>query len=168
MSDSQQQSQQSSGQNPQVDLTPLLRQLRRIAAALENPRSAPVSKEPTLAAARPLVDYLALRHLMGRAPRVAEEIGFFPAAIDRTTTPPELVVGALPAGAKTVAVFTDRDTVADDVPLTNQPAFDPKTRIQGTKGYPLPNVGKDQVVTRVEFRRADGYPLALGPRLPAV
>ena len=30
------------------------------------------------------------------------------------------------------------------------------------------SVTNDQVIARLEFRRADGYPLALGPRLPVV
>jgi len=158
--------QQNPPPNQPIDLTPLLRQLRRIAVALENPRTAAVSKEAPIAAAKRLVDYLALRQLMGHAPRDGDDPGAFPAAIDRTKTPPELILGPLPKGAKTVAVFVDRDTVADDVPLTGHPQFDPAK--QNTKAYQLPNVGKGQVITRLEFRRANGYPLALGPRLPVV
>ncbi|MET1038654.1 MAG: hypothetical protein ABW075_10280 [Aeromicrobium sp.] len=160
----------SSSQTPpppnQPDWDAMQALLLRIAGALENPRVAPVSKEAPVESAGRLVDYLALRQLMGRKPRTGDEPRVFPAAIDRTTTPPELVVGALPPGTRSVAVFIDRTTVADDVPLTRPPGVNAATGIQNTKGYPLPHLDKNQEITRLEFRRADGYPLALGPRLP--
>ncbi len=38
----------------------------------------------------------------------------------------------------------------------------------GSTGSVAAGVTSDQVITRLEFRRSDSYPLALGPRLPVI
>lgn len=152
-------------QNPSPDLTAILTELQRIAGALENPRFEKVSEEAPLEAARRLVDYLALRDLMGHPPRDVEKPGSFPAAFDRTKAPPELVIGPIPDGATKVAVFINRGQPAEDVDLSTR-NYDLKTKTPTR--HPLNVVTKDQVITRLEFRRDDDYPLALGPRLPLV
>ena len=64
-------------------------------------------------------------------------------------------------------MFTDRGDPAEDVDLTKH-TDDVKTQ-PGRSDYHARRTSRnDQVITRVEFRRADDYPLALGPRLPVV
>lgn len=152
-------------QNPPPGWTALLTELQRIAEALESPRFDKVADEAPPESAPRNVDYLALRQLMGHQVRQGDKDAVFPAALDRRTKVPELVLGPVPEGAAKVAVFLNRGEPAEEVDLSKH-TFDLQTRTP--TGHPLKVVTKDQVVTRLEFRRADGYPLALGPRLPVV
>lgn len=146
----------------------LLKEISRIASALNDPRSSRLSEEVPIAAAARNVDYLALRQLMGRVRRDGEPVAVYPASRRRGSASGKavLVLGPLPDDVDNVAVFTQRGDPADVVPLAGHPTtFVAKSKLPE---YPLPNVTNDQVITRLEFRRADDYPLALGPRLPVV
>ncbi|MCW2762985.1 MAG: hypothetical protein JWR85_3186 [Marmoricola sp.] len=150
-----------------ADFNALLAEVSKIADALNNPRPTELSEEPPAAAAASHVDYLAVRQLMGRVPRAGEPAVVFPARrVNTGRTHPQLELGPVPDGATKVAVFVGRGVVAEDVDLTSHPTFDPKKK--NTTKYPLTVVTQDQVITRLEFRRDDDYPLALGPRLPVV
>lgn len=146
----------------------LLEEIRKIANALNNPRSRALSNEPPAgAAAASNIDYLALRQLMGRVPRGGEKVVVFPAARKKGHgSQTILTLGPVPEGAAKIAVFTRRGEPADVVDLTGHPT--PYTSKSKPADFPLSNVTNDQVISRLEFRRADDYPLALGPRLPVV
>jgi hypothetical protein len=146
----------------------LMRQLRRIAAALENPPDIdqPDVSESLLATATANLDYLALRQLMKRAPRRSEPAVLFLAGCDRTGGKPSLLIGEVPADATQVAVFTGRGEPADLVDLTTH-ATTYAAGKQKRVPYPLDHVGMDEDITRVEFRRGDHFPLGIAQRLPA-
>lgn len=160
-------------QNPQPDWTDLLAELKRIADALNNPRPVALSAEAPAAAAGSNLDYLVLRQLMGRIPRDGEDVKVFPAGRKRGTggSAPKaiLVLGPVPEHVDEVAVFTQRGEPAEVVPLGNHNPQVSRSGAIATTDFQLTAVTNDQVITRLEFRRAeDHYPLALGPRLPVV
>ena len=64
-------------------------------------------------------------------------------------------------------MFTRRGDPAEEVDLTGHPTGS-SSRHDEALGLHADQVTNDQVITRLEFRRADDYPLALGPRLPVV
>ena len=64
-----------------------------------------------------------------------------------------------PMDAAKLAVFVGRGNKVEDVDLTKHPTYDHKKK--NTTTYPLTKVTHDQVITRLEFRRTDDYPLAL-------
>jgi hypothetical protein len=143
----------------------LLAEITKIAVALNNPRSISLSDEPPAAAAPSHIDYLALRQLMGRIPREGEPGVVFPAGrVNAGGSHPAIELGPVPADTAKLAVFVNR-TKVEDVDLTTH-TYDLKKK--STTQHPLKIVTHDQVITRLEFRRADDYPLALGPRLPVV
>ena len=74
-------------------------------------------------------------------------------------------VGPLPDGAAGLAVFTRPGEPDEVLPLAGHPT--PYAIKTGATDYTLSTVTNDQAITRLEFRRSDGFPLALGPRLPA-
>lgn len=157
---------QQNRSNSQPDYGELLTQLQRIASALENPPFRDDDESAPIEAATRNVDYLALRQMMGRVRRTGEPLVSVGAARSRTSGA-ELVLERIPDGAKKVAVFTRRD---DDDPeivdLGSHPAFDRNKRVLSV--YPLTKVTHGQIITRLEFRGADDYPVGLGPRLAAV
>lgn len=149
----------------------LMRQLRRIASALEEPRSQPLRNEPSLAAAARNLDYLALRQLMGRVRLDDEPVAIGSARRKRgpggATAKSIITLESLPPGAVKLAVFTQRGDPAEVVPLTSHPT----PYVRGTskpQDYLLTTVTNEQVITRLEFRRNDDRPIALGPRLAVV
>jgi hypothetical protein len=151
----------------------LLAEITKIAVALNNPRSTSLSDEVPVGAAARNLDYLVLRQLMGRIRRDGEAVAIFPVGRKRGTAQSGgkaiLTVGPVPDDAEKLAVFTQRGDPAFVVDLVgHQASYDAKTRTTTTTDYPLENVTNDQVITRLEFRRDDDYPLALGPRLPVV
>jgi hypothetical protein len=145
----------------------LLDEIRKIASALNSPRSRALSDEPPLgAAATSSVDYLALRQLMGRVRRDGEQDAVFPAGRKRGGTHAVLSLGPVPDDATQLAVFTGRGDPAEVVDLSgHSTAFAASST---PADFQLKTVTNDQVITRLEFRRADQYPLALGPRLLVV
>lgn len=145
----------------------LLAEISKIAVALNNPRTTELSEEPSAAAAASNVDYLAVRQLMGRVPREGEPGVVFPAGrVNGGGTHPQIELGPVPNDVAKLAVFVGRGNKVEDVDLTKHPTYDPQKK--NTKTYQLTVVTHDQVITRLEFRRTDDYPLALGPRLPVV
>jgi hypothetical protein len=146
----------------------LLEEIRKIANALTNPRSRALSNEPPAgAAAASNIDYLVLRQLMGRIRRDGEPVVIFSAARRKGSgSHPVLTLGSVPEDAEKLAVFTQRGDPAEVVALSGHPT--PYTATSKPVEYQLTTVTNEQVITRLEFRRADDYPLALGPRLAVV
>lgn len=155
-------------QTSQPDWPTLLAELQRIADALENPPDIhpPEVNDALLATATANVDYLAVRQLMKRVPRRNEPQVLVLAGCDRSKgAPPLLVLDEIPEDTASVAVFTGRGDPADVVDVsTHATTF---ATNQASQTYQLPNVGIDQDITRVEFRRADDFPLGIAQRLPA-
>ena len=154
--------------NGQPDWNAVMKELQRIANALENPRFEKVSEEAPIESAPRNVDYLALRQLMGRELRQGESSAVLSAGRKKGTgTKTILTVGELPDEVEEIAVFTRRGAPTDVVDISGHTTTFSSSKT-GLVDYPLDNVKNDQVITRLEFRRADGYPLALGPRLLVV
>ena len=150
----------------------LLTELTRIADALNDPRPISLSDEAPASSAGSNLDYLVLRQLMGRVPRDGEDVKVFPAGRKRGSGGPTanaiLSLGAVPEDADEVAVFTRRGEPAEVVSLTSYVPQVSRSGMTTTTDFPLTTVTNEQVITRLEFRRSDHYPLALGPRLPVV
>lgn len=153
-------------QNPPPDWTAVLTELQRIAGALEKPPEQEQEvTEAVLATATSNVDYLAVRQLMDKKPRNSEPVAIFPASCDRTGNHPVLQLTKVPPKTGKVAVFTDRGEPAQvvEVPKHEEDFAANKRPID----YKLDKLSSAQGITRVEFRRADNYPLGLGRRFPA-
>lgn len=148
----------------------LMRQLRRIATALEDPRPREVSKRPPAAAAARNLDYVVLRQQMGRERPEGEPDAIGYARRKRApggdAAKSIITLGPLPTDVVKLAVFTQRGEPAEVVSLAAHPT--PYTAKSGTQDYQLKVVANDQVITRLEFRDQDDHPLALGPRLLVV
>jgi len=153
------------------DFDDLLKQIRRIGDSIGNSRSRAISnKVPRPVAARH-VDYLALRQQMGREPRQGDVSVIFAATRERTSaSTSDLLLDKLPLNATVVAVFTGRGQAAQEIDVSGTAvAF---AAGSGPQRFPLDasKVANNQVITRLEARRGrrGRYPVAVGPRLPAV
>jgi hypothetical protein len=167
--------QSSTPQPPDQTLPQILAALQSIAAAVNRGTDVivdaaderPASQEQSTA----IVDYLVLRELVGRQ---ADEVRRTVGAIRFSGQVVEFD-GEIPANAVTVAVFTRRSVVPDEVPDIVDVGSIPERlkkqrRTRGSGGDPvlgfvLENVADDQPIVRLELRDAENLAVALGPRL---
>jgi hypothetical protein len=170
--------QSSTPQPPDQTLPQILAALQSIAAAVNRGTDVivdaaderPASQEQSTA----IVDYLVLRELVGRqADEVRRTVG-----ATRFSGKVVEFDGEIPAHAVTVAVFTRRSVVPDEVPdivdlgsIPERLKKQRRTRDSGgdpVPGFVLENVADDQPIVRLELRDAEDLAVALGPRLAPV
>ncbi|WP_448004480.1 hypothetical protein [Agromyces bauzanensis] len=155
----------------QLPYDDLLDVLREIASGLKDPKSRSLATEVPAEVAANHLDYLAIQELLGRrgGPRDPENSVVFAASRTQRggSSYSTIRVFDLPPDASTLAVFTARGAPTETIDRQQStlvslrgapPAFD----------FELTDVKNHQAIIRLELQRSDGYPVRLGPRLPAV
>ena len=146
----------------------LLDVLREIARGLKDPKSRAVAAEVPADVAANHLDYLAIQELMGRrgGPKDPDHSVVFAAKRSRGSTRTTITVfTSAPAGAK-LAVFTARGAPTEVLEGGNH--VKATSTAPACVEFELDVVTNDQPIIRLELQRADGYPIALGPRLAPV
>jgi hypothetical protein len=153
-------------QNPQNDL---LTELKNIATAVQNGtleltnwRSERTRGEVDSSRAPLLLDYQVICELMGRGDPTK------PRTFEARRTPSTssklslLTLKQLPSGGAKVAIFIRPNSPAEVVDFLKPYSDGESIELH------LREVKDDEPIVRLELRRADNYPIALGPRLGAV
>jgi hypothetical protein len=149
--------------------TQLLAALETIATAIRTGTSVLTNDRstPTAPQARSTLDYLVIRQMLGRGDGTDRTVAAFRNCTGdgRTVSFPNA-----PAEAVTAAIHTDDGrppevlALEDDSGTTGRTAQKGQQRTQARK-VTLGQITKEQPLTRIELRNADGLPIRLGPRL---
>jgi hypothetical protein len=145
-----------------VQLTAIAETLREGTAEFADFQSRRESEEVPEDLAMPLLEFQCIEELIGQRSTDDGTRVRFVTVLRQPTRPGgsgSLDVPVMPDHAARLEVYTGPGT-PDEIDLTAGPDV-------GTHGYSIPGIADTTPITRLVFVRDDGYPLALGPQLPA-